>query len=435
MNLMSWLRAQGVPIPTDPNANAIAGALALIGVSFAIGWWVSHRAGPRLATLMYRWAGRGDEIVPQAGATLVGMLLATLPMLVGLPLFAASPLASVLLAAGLGVAVARLAFALGRLAGLGSGAAGALGLVALVATAAGVLGGLQPLLAALDRVGVTVGTRRISVLAVFDAIVVIGVLIVIARLANRILIHTIGRLSQLDVSQRTLVQKLAGIAVIIVAGLIGVDLLGIDLTALAVFSGALGLAVGFGLQKTVGNLLSGLILLMDRSVKPGDVIVVGDTFGAVSKIGVRAVSVITRDGKEHLIPNEQLMVEPVENWSYSSRDVRIHIPVGVAYSTDLPLAQRLMIEAASAADRVLSHPPPTVWLRGFGDSAVDHEILAWINDPEAGVGNVQSDILNRLWLLFREHSIEIPYPQSDVHIRSLPEVGVHARGQEPPPGQ
>lgn len=109
------------------------------------------------------------------------------------------------------------------------------------------------------------------------------------------------------------------------------------------FSGALGLAVGFGLQKTVCNLLSELILLMDRSVKPGDVIVVGDTFGEVNRIGVRAVSVVTCDGKEHLIPNEQLMVEPVENWSYSSRNVRIHMPVGVAYDTDLPLAQRLMI--------------------------------------------------------------------------------------------
>ena len=236
------------------------------------------------------------------------------------------------------------------------------------------------------------------------------------------LTHSIGRLTRLDVSQRALVQKLAGIAVIVVAALIGIDLLGIDLTALAVFSGALGLAVGFGLQKTVGNLLSGLILLMDRSVKPGDVIVVGETFGQVTKIGVRAVSVVTRDGKEHLIPNEQLMVEPVENWSYSSRNVRIHIPVGVAYASDLPLAQKLMIEAATAAERVLKSPAPTVWLRGFGDSSVDHEILAWINDPEAGVGNVQSDILNRLWLLFQEHGIEIPYPQSDVHIRSLPEA-------------
>jgi small-conductance mechanosensitive channel len=110
----------------------------------------------------------------------------------------------------------------------------------------------------------------------------------------------------------------------------------------------------------------------------------------------------------------------VENWSYSSRDVRVHIPVGVSYDCDLAVAQRLMIEAAQASERVLKAPAPRVWLRGFGDSAVDHEILVWIADPEAGVGNVQSEILNRLWVLFKEKRIEIPYPQRDLHVRSWP---------------
>ena len=422
MSLVAWLRAQGIPIPTDPNAAAIAGAVAVIIFAFAAGWWIGQRAGPRLTALVHRLMGRAEGDAYRSGVAIVGMLLAALALLLALPFFTASPFALVLVAVALGVAVARLAYSLVRLAGLGSGYAWLLAAVVFVVATAGSLGGLQPLLATLDRASVEVGTRRISLLGVVNAVVVIAVLFAVARLANRVLTHSIGRLTRLDVSQRALVQKLAGIAVIVVAALIGIDLLGIDLTALAVFSGALGLAVGFGLQKTVGNLLSGLILLMDRSVKPGDVIVVGETFGQVTKIGVRAVSVVTRDGKEHLIPNEQLMVEPVENWSYSSRNVRIHIPVGVAYASDLPLAQKLMIEAATAAERVLKTPAPTVWLRGFGDSSVDHEILAWINDPEAGVGNVQSDILNRLWLLFQEHGIEIPYPQSDVHIRSLPET-------------
>ena len=423
MDLTNWLRARGVPIPTDPDVGAIAGAVALVALAFAAGWWVGQRAGPRLAALARRWAGRGDADAYRSAVAVVGMALTALPLLVALPFFAGGPLASVIVAVALGVAAARLAHALVRLAGLGSGYAGLLAAAVFVATTAGSLGGLQPLLATLDRAGVTVGSRRISLLGVVNAVVVVAVLFAVARLANRVLTHSIGGLHRLDVSQRTLLQKLSGIAVIVVAGLIGIDLLGIDLTALAVFSGALGLAVGFGLQKTVGNLLSGLILLMDRSVKPGDVIVVGDTFGEVTKIGVRAVSVVTRDGKEHLIPNEQLMVEPVENWSYSSRNVRIHIPVGVAYDTDLPLAQRLMIEAATGVERVLKDPAPSVWLRGFGDSSVDHQILAWIEDPEAGVGNVQSDVLNRVWRLFQEHSIEIPFPQSDVHIRSMPGAG------------
>jgi small-conductance mechanosensitive channel len=114
------------------------------------------------------------------------------------------------------------------------------------------------------------------------------------------------------------------------------------------------------------------------------------------------------------------MTEPVENWSYTSPNIRVHIPVGVGYDSDLPLAQRLMIEAAVASERVLSEPRPTVWLMAFGESSVNHEILAWISDPEAGVGNVRSEILNRLWLTFREHGIEIPFAQRDINIRSLP---------------
>jgi small-conductance mechanosensitive channel len=150
------------------------------------------------------------------------------------------------------------------------------------------------------------------------------------------------------------------------------------------------------------------------------VIVVGDSFGHVTKIGVRAVSIVTRDGKEHLIPNENLMTQEVENWSYSSSNVRIHIPVGISYTCDLPLAQKLMVEAAKTPARVLKFPEPTVWLRAFGESSVDHDILVWIADPEAGVGNVQSEILNRLWVLFKENGIDIPFPQRDIRIKEWP---------------
>lgn len=428
MNWIAWLRARGVLVPTDPDVNAIGAAVALIVAANALGWWLGERAGPRLGALANRWLGRTSVEGEEAGATVVGQIATAALLILVLPAFAPSPLASALAAAALGFAAARLAFALLRLAGVGPTFAAALAAAAFIASTASAVGGLQPLNAALDRAGLQFGTRRVSLRDVVNAALVVAVLLAVTRLADRVLTRAIDRFPRLDVSQRTLAQKLAGIAVIVITGLVGIDLLGIDLTALAVFSGAFGLAIGFGLQKTVGNLLSGLILLMDRSVKPGDVIVVGETFGAVTKIGVRAVSVVTRDGREHLIPNEQLMVEPVENWSYSSCDVRIHIPVGIAYGADLPLAQRLMIEAATDVDRVLPDPKPVVWLHGFGDSSVDHEILVWINDPEAGVGNVQSDILNRLWLLFREHGIEIPFPQSDVHIRSLPQVEDDRRG-------
>lgn len=275
----------------------------------------------------------------------------------------------------------------------------------------------------LDSAALQLGSTRISLLDLL-AFAGLSVFVFVAgRWLRQLVNRLIGVSSRLDLSQKALLQKLADITIFAVAILVVIDALGLDLTALKLFSGALGLAVGFGLQKTFGNLIAGLILLMDKSVKPGDVIVVGDTFGAINRIGIRAVSVLTRDGKEHLIPNELLMTEPVENWSYSSRNVRIRIPVGVSYSSDLATAQRLMIEAASRPERVLPDPSPRVWLKGFGDNSVDHEILVWIADPEDGVGNIQSEILNALWLLFKENGVKIPFPQRDVHIRTMPPAG------------
>lgn len=292
--------------------------------------------------------------------------------------------------------------------------------VAFVLTLAAALGGVGALTTGLDATALHVGRRRISLLNVVNFLLVGAILFAATRIANRIMTHAVGRLSALDLSQRALFQKLGSLAVVVVAILFGVDILGIDLTTLTVFSGALGLAVGFGLQKTFGNLIAGLILLMDKSVKPGDVIAVGDTFGAINKIGVRAVSVITRDGKEHLIPNEQLMTQAVENWSFSNRDVRIHIPVVISYDSDLNLAQKLMIQAAKASHRVLPKPEPTVWLLAFGERGLEHDIMVWILDPEQGVGNVQSDILNRLWDLFQAHGIGLPYPQRDIYLHAGP---------------
>ncbi len=410
----------GVRVPNSPDLTSIIIAVVLVAGAYTVGWFVSSWSRRPITAAIWRWTGRGDDFGGRLTGALTNYGIVALILLIAGNAVAFSPIGLLILSAGLGFAVAIVVRSISRALGAGGSIAGVLAVFAFVATTAGTLGGIKPLRAGLDGVGLDVGTHRISLLGVANFIVVAAVLYVAARLANRVAIHSIGRVKALDVSQRALLQKVASILVIVIAALLGIDLLGIDLTALTVFSGAVGLAVGFGLQKTFGNLIAGLILLMDRSVKPGDVIVVGDTFGAVTKIGVRAVSVVTRDGKEHLIPNEQLMTEPVENWSYSSRDVRIHIKVGVAYGCDLALAQRLMIEAATASPRALKTPKPTVWLTDFGDSSVNHEILVWITDPEAGVGNVRSDVLNRLWNSFKDHDIEIPFPQRDIHIRTPP---------------
>jgi small-conductance mechanosensitive channel len=274
----------------------------------------------------------------------------------------------------------------------------------------------------LDKMAIDIGDMHVSA---WDGLVVLAVifLVIAGAWALSKLSHALlRRVTKLDSTQQLLADKILTIAIWGAAFFLGIDLLGIDLTALAVFSGAFGLAIGFGLQKTFGNLIAGIILLMDKSIKPGDVIAVTDmagneSFGQIRKIGVRAVSVTTRDQREYLIPNENLMINQVENWSYSSKNVRMQVNVGVSYNADMKLAEELMLQAARDSKRVLKSPPPTVWMSEYGDSSVNFVIHCWINDPEDGVGNVRSEVLKNLWWAFKDNGIEIPFPQRDINLR------------------
>ena len=417
---MNPLTRIGLTPPSE--ADLISGAVALLFLALALGagWFVGRRAGPRLARWWTARAGGRSEGIADRMCVLARYATAALLLAIVLAVDDWRALGALILGLGLAATAALLATGLVRGLHMPRWTALLLGGAVFVTLLARAVGGLQPVLDTLDRIGFAVAGTRYTLLALVKILLALLILFAVVRLVNRVASHSIRKTARLDPTQQLLAQKLVGVALLAAAFFIGIDIVGIDLTALAVFSGAFGLAIGFGLQKTFGNLIAGIILLMDRSVKPGDVIVVGDSFGHVSKIGVRAVSIVTRDGKEHLIPNENLMTQEVENWSYSSPNVRVHIPVGVGYGSDLPLAQRLMVEAAVTPDRVLKSPQPTVWLRAFGESSVDHEILVWIADPEAGVGNVQSEILNRLWVLFKENDIELPYPQRDIHLKDWP---------------
>jgi len=416
--LAQWLTANGIHAPTPPQLveGAIAGSLAL--VALAIGWFAGRKLGPMLTAFWERRVGNHVEGLAPRMHNVVRHGSAALLLAIVANAWPWTTLAAMLLGIALGAATAMTVMTVMRGLHMPRWSAWAVSAIVFVAILSHALGGFNVITDTLDRIGVDVGSRRLSLLAAVTVLVTAVALYAGARLVNRVIAHSIREARGFDATQKLLIQKLASIAVIVVVFLFGIDLLGIDLTSLAVFSGAMGLAVGFGLQKTVGNLIAGIILLMDRSIKPGDVIVVGDSFGWVNKIGVRAVSVITRDGKEHLIPNENLMTQEVENWSFSDRNVRVRIPVGIAYESDVKLAQQLMLEAALESPRVLDSPRPNVWLTSFGDYALEHEILAWISDPEGGVGNVKSDVLNRLWVKFQEHGIEIPFPQQVLHFRS-----------------
>ena len=408
-------------------------AALIATAALMVGWGLSRLIYLRLAAIWERRAGYESQLARRRIRDMVRRF--TTAMLIGmaLNLYDWSLIASVVFGLTLAISLALFVNDLVRGVRMPDWLGTFLGLATLISILASMFGGLDPITTAMDRVGFDLGEKRFSLLWVVTIAITILVLYTAARVVNRIAGHIIGSSDSLDPTQKLLGQKIAGVVVIVLAFFIGIDTLGIDLTALSFFSGAFGLAIGFGLQKTIGNLFAGIILLLDRSIKPGDVIAVGDSFGWVNKIGVRAVSVITRDGKEHLIPNEDLMTTPVENWSYSDRNVRMRIPLGVSYSSDMQLVQELLYRAVDEAPRVLKDPAPRIWMTEFADNSVNWEIRAWIADPEGGMGNIRGDVLMRVWTLFKEHGIEIPFPQRDLYIKEMPGMGQAAPEDAAPP--
>jgi len=281
-----------------------------------------------------------------------------------------------------------------------------------------IFGWLTPTLALLDSMSFKLGDVRLSPLVVMKAGILLWLSLWFSNVLATFLDHRLDGSENVSPAMRVLSVKLLHIGLITAAFLITFSAVGIDLTALAVFGGALGVGLGFGLQKIFSNLVSGFILLFDRSIKPGDVISVGQTFGWINHLSARYVSVITLDGIEHLIPNELLITERVENWSFSDNLVRLKIPVGIHYKADVRLAMKLCIEAAGATRRILSKPEPRCLMKNFGDNSVDLELGVWIDDPSNGRSNVISEILLGIWDRFHQHGIEIPYPQRDLHLRS-----------------
>lgn len=290
-------------------------------------------------------------------------------------------------------------------------------LTAWFIAALNIVGLLDETIAMLDSVALTVGGLRLSILTVVKGVLALALLLWVATTSSHIFERRISSLPNLTPSVQVLFSKLLKIVLITLAIVIALSSVGIDLTAFAVFSGAVGVGIGFGLQKVVSNLISGVILLLDRSIKPGDVISVGDTFGWINSLGARYASVITRDGTEWLIPNEDLITQQVVNWSYSDKKVRIGIPVGVSYNCDVPKAMALCLEAAAETPRVLDNPRSACLLTGFGDSSVDLELRFWIEDPQGGVSNVKSQVLLRIWEKFHAADVEIPFPQRDLNLK------------------
>jgi small-conductance mechanosensitive channel len=290
---------------------------------------------------------------------------------------------------------------------------------------------LSPLLALLDSIDLTISNVQMTILSVIKGGLLLVAFFWLAKKISVFFEHWIKTVENVTPSAQVLLHKLVTFALFILVVLGVLFYLGFNLTALAVFSGAIGLGLGFGLQKIFANLISGLFILADKSIKPGDVIQLGDTYGYINFLGSRYVSVVTRDATEHLIPNEDLVTHQVINWSYSNNLLRLKIPVGIGYDSDIQQAMDLMLEAAAAADRILTDPEPVCLLMDFGDNSVNFQLRVWIRDPQNGVSNVKSEILLGVWERFKQHGIDLPFPQRVLHHQSVPELEVAVRTQEP----
>lgn len=292
--------------------------------------------------------------------------------------------------------------------------------VAWIIAALNVLGVLTPTIVVLQKVSFTLGSGRISLLTVLEGLATLAILLWLSSVAGRFFERRIEGVQHLTTTSRVLFGKLLRLILISMAFVFALAATGIDLTALAVFTGAVGVGIGFGLQRTVSNLFAGIVLLLDKSIKPGDILEVGGTFGWVASLGARYVEVETRDGTQFLIPNEDIITHQVFNWTHQNDNVRLKIRVRVAYDTDTRKALALMREAAGRPGRVLVTPAPNPLVVGFGENGLELELRFWIADVRNGVHNIASEVFLEILDLFHEHGIKIPLPQRDLYVHNVP---------------
>jgi small-conductance mechanosensitive channel len=292
-----------------------------------------------------------------------------------------------------------------------------------LAIAAELLGWLDPIIATLDSIGLIAGRTRISVWSVLKLLFTLTLFVLVAAWISRWVDRRLKRLDTLEPSTRIGIAKFANAFLIALSILLGLNAAGVDLTALTVLTGAVGLGLGFGLQSIAANFVSGFVLLLDRSIKPGDVISLSgqagtstENFGWVQELRGRYVVVRDRDGVEMLVPNQQLISNAVINWSYTDPRIRLKLPVRISYQDDPELALQLLLVACEGQRRVLRDPLPVSRLMHFGDSGIELELRFWISDPQDGVNNVRSDVNRAIWKLFREQHIVIPVTQHEVRM-------------------
>jgi small-conductance mechanosensitive channel len=304
---------------------------------------------------------------------------------------------------------------------------------AWVLAALDITGLLSPTAGALESVSLSMGESRVSLLTLVKGALLATVLIWAVAAAVTLAERRMARTTDLSPAAQVLIAKVARFVLVTLALLLAIQAAGFDLSGLALLTGAVGVGIGFGLQRPVSNLISGVVMLLDGSVRPGDVIELNDTFGWVSQMGARAVSLITRDNKEILVPNEEFITQRAINWSHSAPEVRLEVLFAVSYASDPHRVREVAVEAAQTPDRVLSAPAPVCHLMEFADSGLAFRLRFWINDPTRGVANVTGQVLLALWDAFKAEGIEFPFPHRQIVVKDALPVRVERdAGREAP---
>jgi small-conductance mechanosensitive channel len=275
---------------------------------------------------------------------------------------------------------------------------------------------LLPLLDVLESVQFSLGKSRLNLLLVLQAILTIILTIFIALSLSRVLENKLMRNEHINMNMRVVMSKLLRGFLLVIALLIGLSAVGLDVTLLSVFGGALGVGLGFGLQRIASNYVSGFIILLDRSMQIGDVLTVDNHYGVVTDLRTRYLVLHKLDDTEVIIPNEMLIINPVINHSHTDPKARVQLPVQISYDSSLELAMQLVADAAKQHDRVLANPAPVVHIKGFADNGIDLVLTFWMPDPEEGPAAMQSDVYLAIWRAFKANNIAIPYPQREVRI-------------------
>ena len=289
-------------------------------------------------------------------------------------------------------------------------------LSAWLVAALSILGKLEPTLEALDSVAIVLGGLRLTPLLVIKLGVLLAVALWLTNIASNFVESRITRSHDLTPSIQVLLIKMVRVGLMGFAIAIVLSAVGINLAALAIFSGAVGVGIGLGLQKIVANFISGVILLVDKSVKPGDLITVGDSSGRISAMNTRYISVAAGDGREFLIPNEDLVTQKVVNWTYTDKNTLVKVLFGTNYDADPKLVCKLAIEVAAASPRAITLKPPNCLLIEFAEAGMKFSLTFWIADPD-GMDNVKSDVMLSIWDVFKREGIRVPYPVREIRVR------------------